>query len=623
MSQNRTIVDILSTHALAKPRQTAFRFLADGETESARVSYMQLHQQAQAIAARLQTQLRIGDRAILVYPDSGGLEFIAAFLGCLYAGIIAVPINPTRNTRSIKQLIARTEFCEAKITLTTKAFQHYLFQRVEDDQTLTQQLSTAAWFNTDEIDIAAANDWVAPTLTPDTIAFFQHTSGSTGQAKAAIITHENLLYNASIIYQALEHSDQSSFVSWLPLFHDMGLIGGIIQPLFGGFPCTLIPPNVWHQKPLCWLKAISRYRATTSGGPNFAYEHLARTTTRAEAHALNLETWSVAFTGSEMVRANTLAHFSDVFKPAGFSQKAFYPCYGMAEATLFSTGIQKSDAPKVLHLNADALMQNRAELIAPKSVSLGSPQQPDSLRTTAIVSCGKVWGDDKIIIVDPDTGQPCTEQQIGEVWLQSKSIAQGYWHLPVETDKTFSARLHRDDLNHQVLETHPLETHPLENKPLRNQGSSVHVTNDIGPFLKTGDLGFMLEGNLYITGRLKEIMSFKGRYHYPQDIEATAEAAHNALRPGAGAAFSIEAENDERLVLVHEIKRTHLKKFSMQDCIKELTAAVKHAHGLDLYAINFLKPGALPKTTSGKTRRQTCKQLFLQQELLSIAQWRA
>lgn len=586
MSPNPSFVDILKAHAEHQPRATAFRFLADGETETGHLTYQQLDVQARAIAAKLQSHYEFGERAILVYPDSGGLEFIAAFLGCLYAGIIAIPMNPTRNYESIKNLIKRAEHCDVACYLTTQGFQHYLHHRISDEPALAKPLWSKPWHNTDEIPSSLADDWLEPDISGDTIAFFQHTSGSTGQPKAAIITHGNLLHNSKVIYGALEHDKNSSFVSWLPLFHDMGLIGGVLQPLYGGFPCTLIPPNIWNQKPLCWLKAISHYKATTSGGPNFAYELLARTTSRADLAGLDLSHWSVAFSGSETVRASTLQNFAAAFESTGFSEKSFYPCYGMAESTLFSSGGQKRAAPNIIYLETEPLKINSA-------IKTSANEQ-----ATAIVSCGTHWADDTILIVDPKTGKTCNDLIIGEVWLTSKSISQGYWQAPDETKQTFQA----------YIQTQEALT---KNNP--------HIPP--GPYLKTGDLGFLDNKELYITGRLKEIMCFRGRYHYPQHIEKNIETAHPALRPGACAAFSIDASDDERLILACEIKRSFLRKIDIEAWVDAIQEILADEHGLSVFAICFLKTGSMPKTSSGKIRRRTCKELFLTKSLNCVGQW--
>lgn len=372
----KTVIDILQTQATEQPHQLAFRFLADGEQESGQWTYEQLAHHARAIGAILQCRFSAGDRLVLVYPDSGGLDFIAAFFGCLYAGIIAVPMNPTRNHKSIQALIERLEHCGAKAVLTNHAFQHYLSNRLSEDAALRQTLWSYPWLNTDEIDTGAADAWQHPVITSKSLAFLQYTSGSTGDPKGAMVTHQNLLHNSEIIYNAMGHSSESSCVSWLPLFHDMGLIGGMLQPLYGGFPCTLIPPNIWNQKPLCWLKAISNYGATTSGGPNFAYDLLARNTVQRDLNTLDLSTWSVAFSGSETVRASTLEHFTKRFAPAGFQRKAFYPCYGMAETTLFVTGGRQEIEPTIHTLNPCSLKHHRAD------------RKPDHENGIKLVSCG-------------------------------------------------------------------------------------------------------------------------------------------------------------------------------------------------------------------------------------------
>jgi acyl-CoA synthetase (AMP-forming)/AMP-acid ligase II len=381
-----------------------------------------------------------------------------------------------------------------------------------------------------------------------------------------------------MIYRGFGHSRNSSGVIWLPLYHDMGLIGGVIQPLYGGFPVSLMSPMTFLQKPFVWLQAISRYQATTSGGPNFAYDLCLRRVTDKQLATLDLSSWDVAFSGAELVRAETLDKFAEKFAPCGFRPEAFYPCYGMAETTLLVSGGLKTEAPKVRYLDGAALEENRLVPV--------SQETPGS---RAIVSCGHAWLDQKIIIVDTETLTECPPDKIGEIWVSGSGIGKGYWNQPEQTEKTFNGYL---------------------------------ADTGEGPFLRTGDLGHLYNGELFIAGRFKEMMIIWGRNQYPQNIEATVEKCHPSLRPGCGAAFSVEAEGEERLAIAYEVERTFLRRLPVDEIVTAIRQAIAAEYVADVYAIVLLKTGSIPKTSSGKIQRHACRQQFLEGSLNVVAQWR-
>lgn len=573
MAKYLTILDILNHRSQYLPDQIAYKFLPDGETESGSLTYQQLNDQVRAIAAHLQSVISPGDRVLVVYPYNAGLEFVASFFGCICAGAIAVTSNPPLNSNAIAKLQERVESSEPKAILTTESFLQQIQAKLAKNRDLAPKLKQLPWIATDKISCSEAPQWREPKIDPETLAFFQYTSGSTGKPKGVMVTHSNILHNSEIIYQSFEHSSESQGVIWLPMFHDMGLIGGVIQPLYGGFPVTLMSPIALIQKPIHWLKAISKYKGTTSGGPNFAYDLVSRQVTPKQLKNLDLSSWSIAFSGAEPVRAATLDRFAETFAPCGFRREAFYPCYGMAETTLFISGGTKTKAPVMKYLDAEALAENRIVFGGEKS--------------KAVVSCGWGWLGDEIVIVEPESLTRRSEGEVGEIWVSGAGVGKGYWHQPEETEQTFNA-----------------------------------FVADQGPFLRTGDLGFLQDGELFITGRIKDVMILWGRYSYPQDIELTVERCHPALRSGCGAAFSVEAEDDERLIIVQEVERNFLRNLNLEEVVGAIRQAVAEEHIVEVYAISLLKTGSIAKTTSGKIQRRLCRSQFLEGTLNSVGNWK-
>ena len=571
-----TLVELLQYRAAQQPEQVAYTFLADGETESEQLTYRDLDQQARGIATHLQSLGPQGYRALTVYPYTAGLEFIAAFFGCLYAGVVAVTTNPPRNRQGLVDLQARALSAQATVGLTTQALLSQLQPQLALNPELAAQFNQLQWVATDTPSTIDPSDWQAPAINRDTLAFLQHTSGSTGSPKGVMVTHGNILHNSVFIYERFGHSPESRGVIWLPLFHDMGLIGGVIQPLYGGFPVVLMSPVSLIQKPLNWLKAMSRYRATTSGGANFAYDLLCHKVTPTQRQELDLSHWAVAFSGAEPIRAETLDQFVTTFGPCGFRREAFYPCYGMAETTLMISGGMSTTAPIVRYVDGQALATHQVV-----------PVEAASDRARAIVGCGQAWSGDTILIVNPETLTPCTSEQVGEIWVAGAGVGKGYWQQPQETARTFEA----------------------------------YLASGEGPFLRTGDLGFLEVGEVFITGRLKDLMILWGRNHYPQHLEQTVEASHPALRSHHGAAFAVAIEGEERLVIVHEVNRQDLRQLDVNAVVTAMYQAVAEQHLAEIYAMQLLKTGTIPKTSSGKIQRRACKERFLQGSLDVVGAW--
>ena len=564
-----TLVELLSYRARTQPKQVAYRFLERGEQETHSLTYQDLEERAKAIAAHLQSLNAAGDRALLLYPP--GIEFIAAFFGCLYAGVIAVPAYPPRRNQKMVRLQAIVKDAKANLVLTTASVLSNVESRLVDNP----DLRALHWLATDEIDIESAS-WQPPEVSSNNIAFLQYTSGSTGKPKGVIIDRANLLHNERMIKEAFGHTSNTTVVGWLPLFHDMGLIGNVLQPMYLGRTCILMPPPIFLQRPIRWLEAISRYKATTSGGPNFAYDLCVRRTTPEQRANLDLSSWQVAFSGAEPVRAETIERFTAAFEPYGFQAQAFYPCYGMAETTLFVTGGLKDECPVIKSVDATALEQNQIK----------APQKGNIERK--IVSCGTTRLGQEIAIADPETLTSVGCDRIGEIWVRGESVARGYWNRPTETERTFNAYL---------------------------------ADTGEGPFLRTGDLGFIQDGELFVTGRLKDIIIITGQNHYPQDIELTVEKSHPALRAGCGAAFTVEFKGSERLVIVQEVERSYIRKLETTKVVESINQAVSAEHSLRPFATVLIRTGSIPKTSSGKVQRYACRAGFLDGSLNVVNDW--
>ncbi len=552
-----TLVQLLRYRAVHQPDQLAFTFLHDGETQAASLTYRELDRLSRAIAAQLQAMGLSGERALLLYPP--GLDYLAAFFGCLYARMVAVPAYPPRNRRNTPRIVSVVKDAQAAIALTTTA----LFSQVQSLLAEKTDPGFLQWLTTDNL-AAGSNSWQEPFIERDSLAFLQYTSGSTGTPKGVMLSHGNLLHNAVMTYRLMEHSPASKFVSWLPAYHDMGLIGGILQPLYGGFPCILMPPASFLQRPYRWLKAISHYRGTTSGGPNFAYELCVQKITPEQRDTLDLSNWSVAFNGAEPVRQDTLERFAAAFASCGFRQEAFYPCYGMAEATLMVAGGSAAAPPVIKTFQGAALERNQVvEVVA----------EHENDRT--LVGCGQTLPEQQIVIAHPETLTRCPPNEVGEIWVSGPSVGHGYWN---RTEETQAFRAYLSDTGK-------------------------------GTFLRTGDLGFLHNGELFITGRAKDLIIIRGRNLYPQDIEQTAERSHPSLRVGSGAAFAVEVGNEERLVVVQELE------FRQKPNIEEVTTAIRQAvaeeHEVQVYAVVAIAPGSIPKTSSGKIQRRACRAEFL------------
>lgn len=546
-------IDLLRARAREHPERRAFVYLPEGEGEGPSLTYGELDEQARALAARLQAEQLGGERALLLYPP--GLEFLVAFFGCLYAGVVAVPAyppDPSQLRASMDRLARIAASAKPKVALTLSAL-------VEQGRAA---FGAIAWMGTD---VPGEASGFQPLPVPGhATAFLQYTSGSTGAPRGVRITHANLLHNMTLILEAFQQEHGQVMVGWLPVFHDMGLIGNVLHPIYTGGTCILMPPVAFLRKPARWLSAITRYRATISGGPNFAFELTMRKVTPEQKAQLDLSSWDLAFNGAEPVRADTMQRFAAAFAECGLKPGSLRPCYGLAEGTLIVASGPKGSKIPEMSVDRAALEEHRVEPAVE-----GKP-------AARLASSGRNLGDQEIAIVSPDGAR------IGEIWVRGGSIAEGYWQDEAATAETFGARL----------------------------------PDGRGPFLRTGDLGFFQDGELYVTGRLKDLVILDGRNLYPQDLERSAEASHPAVRSGCSAAFAVEGGESEALVLVAEVDpRANADLAAIRQAI---TARVAQDHGARIAELVLLPPGTVPKTSSGKIQRRACRAAHLARALPAL-----
>lgn len=564
-----TFLERMRYWAAAQPDETAFRFL-DGSAEPVQaLTYGELDQRARAIGAFLVAEGMRGQRALLMFAS--GLEFVEALFGCYYAGIVPIPAYPPRRNRNMGRINAISEDANAAVALTTTD----VIQRSEGMLDDAPSLKSIRWIAVEQIPTELWRDWVNPKSSPHDVALIQYTSGSTGSPKGVVLTHANLLANCNMITTAFQLDRDSVGVSWLPLYHDMGLVGGVLNPLYAGVPSVLMSPVSFLTKPVNWLRAISHFHGTCAGGPNFAYSLCAEKISDSQCADLDLSRWDLAFNGAEPVRASVLQQFTDKFAPYGFRHEAHYPCYGMAEATLIVTGGKKSQPPVLRTFDRHELTQYKVVPCAAND---------DNAQT--LVGCGSSIGGEEVVIVHPETFLPLPADQIGEIWVRSPSVGQGYWNKTEDSERTFGAR--------------------LKNRPDDR-------------FLRTGDLGFIADGELFITGRLKDMIIIRGVNRYPQDIEATVEEADKCLKAGGGAAFAVEHWDREHLVVVCEVERGPNQVFD--GVIERIRARVIEEHDIPPDAVVLVRAGSVPKTSSGKVQRRACRQNYIDNKLLVVKRW--
>ena len=557
---------VLRHRAVTQADDRAYVALSDRGQEDAAITFAELDRRAAAVGCKLAERAKPGERALLLFPM--GIDCLIAFFGCLYAGIIAVPIMVPRRQSARDASASILADCTPRLSLTTTE----LAEGARGDVLGRFRAAGLDWVTVETGlgEVAAGAALAEPRC--DGIAFLQYTSGSTSAPKGVTVSHGNLLANLEMIRIACGNTRASTYVSWVPLYHDMGLILNALQALYVGATCVLLPPMAFLQRPYLWLRAINDYRAEVAGGPNFAFDLCVDRNRPEQLEGIDLSCWKLAFVGAEPVRAATIERFTTAFRPYGFEPKTMWPGYGMAEATLLVSGRQRGEGPVVRELSKAALL--RHQVLPPR----------DATDLQPVVGCGRALVGERIAIVDPESRERLQAGRVGEIWVDGANVAQGYWQNPDATEATFRARI---------------------------------AGEESGPWLRTGDLGFLNEpGELFITGRLKDVIIIRGANHYPQDIEDTVQSSDAAMRRHGGAAFAVDDPDEgERLVVVQEVERTERNRIAPAELVGRIREAIVIEHDIVAHDIVLLRPGALPKTTSGKIQRALARQLWLEGSL--------
>jgi len=572
--EDASLAHLLLERAESSASTVGFTYLSDGERTARPLTYGELLAIAAQVARRLRAERGHGQNAIVL--GLSGLEYIVALFACFLSGTIAVPLAPLRPNRNSQAPLSIIDDCAAKFVLGNTG-------QLDSFRQSTAHLPSARALVYIDVEIPGAIprlDGDFP-ISPHSVAYLQYTSGSTAAPRGVVLTHQAVLANACMITEAFEHPRGRAVVSWLPLYHDMGLIANVIEPLYVGAPSIFMSPFAFLQRPLRWLEAIHRYDGASSGAPNFAYELCAKRAPRPGDIDLDLSRWSLAYCGSEPIRAESLATFAERYAPFGFKKEAFYPCYGLAEATLFVCGGGAGRGAAIQRFDT-------------RGLSEGSAKNPASdCESTPLVGCGWPRGNLEVLIVDPSTHRQCAPGQIGEIWLRGSNLATGYWNDIRKTRETFGARL----------------------------------VDGRGPYLRTGDLGFQWKGEFYISGRRKDLIIIDGCNHYPPDIEKAAERSDSAIRPCGAAAFAVDRAGREQAVVVVEIDPAAARKLALgpalSDCrdpmpesIRRIAAAVRRSVqedcDLSLGAVVIVLSGRIPRTTSGKIQRSLCRERYLE-----------
>ena len=558
-----SLTEVLRHRAAVQPDKRAYAVLSDRGQEEAAITFAELAGKAEDLARRIARRTAPGERALLLCPN--GIGFMLGFFGCLLAGVIAVPMMLPRRQSARDASAGIVADCTPRLALAPAGL-----IAGERGDLVSRFPPELEWLAVD--DAAAPEEGALAPGGGGDIAFLQYTSGSTSAPKGVMVSHANLLANLAMIERAFGNTPASTYVSWVPLYHDMGLIINALQSLYIGVPCVLMAPVAFTQRPLLWLRAISDYRAEVAGGPNFAFDLCVERYRPDQMEGVDLSGWKLAFNGAEPVRAATIRRFTETFAPYGFAAEAMMPAYGMAEATVLASAGQRGAGPVTRDLSRDGLRHNHA--LPPR----------DDADAQTVVGCGRVLAGERIAIVDPDSRGRLPAGVIGEVWVAGPNVARGYWRNAAASAVAFAAE----------------------------------IAGEVGEYwLRTGDLGFLDEaGELFITGRIKEVVIVRGANHYPQDIEHTVQSCHPALRRHGGAAFTVAEDGAaERLVVVQEVERTYRNRIVADEIVGRIREAVVGDHEIVPYRITLLRPGALPKTTSGKIQRAMARQLWLEGSL--------
>ncbi len=582
----KSVGDILFKNSVKYDKKPSYIFLPDGEKSENTLTYQSLESKSINIASNIQQEVKKGDRVLILTPP--GLDYIIGFLGCLITGAIPVPLYPP-DSRSLDRLMNIARNCDAKIALTNESvisrYNNQQSSLSSNDKELQKSyveqielLKNIKLIDTQEISINTGAKYNQVSVNENDTAFLQYTSGSTSQSKGVMVTHKNLLYNSALIKKYFDHNDTECKVSWIPPFHDMGLIGDILQTIFSGMTMVFMSPNSFLKKPVRWLNAITNYKKLgpiTSGAPNFAFDWCTKLITDSQMEKLDLSGWKVAYNGSEPVKPSTLTKFTEKFGKCGLKKETLSPVYGLAEGTLMVSPPEYDKVAIVECFDRKKIQKNKVQVCT------------NNTKTNSIVypSCGRVIPEQKTIIVNPESKLPCSNEEIGEIWVKGKSIGKGYWKNPVETENTFHGYL---------------------------------SNTKEGPYLRTGDLGFIYNGRLYITGRIKDLIIIRGENYYPQDIEQLVENTHEYIRNGCGAAISITIDDNEELVIIYELKRKNTQLANLIEMKDNIQSELFQKFGLNAYDIIFIEPSTFPKTSSGKLQRQLSKKMYIDNKLLRI-----
>ncbi|MCB9680311.1 MAG: AMP-binding protein [Alphaproteobacteria bacterium] len=571
-----TLVDLLRLQAATRGDRAALTFLRDGDASAVTWTFAELDRRARAIATALQARVPAGERVMLLHPQ--GLEYVAALFGCMYAGVLAVPLQPPGRHRA-RQALPKLEAIAADGGLTLACTIGDMVDEMTEVVAHSPGLADVPWLATDAVDDGQADAWQPPDADGATLAYLQYTSGSTSTPKGVMVSHANLLYNLATFDEAYGHDDDSVMVSWLPTFHDLGLVYGVFMPVYKGFRGVLLDPVDFLRRPLRWVEAIHRFRGTHSPSPNFAFDLVAAKATPDDVARLDLSCWKVALNGAEPIRYETEAHFVEVFGPCGVTWRTISHAYGMSEATAVIAKEPVGTDP--IWLDVDGAALEAHEVV---------PVAADAPGARRVAGCGETCMDTTVVVADPDTLASCPAHRVGELWVGGPTRAEGYWNQPDATREGFLA-----------------------------------TTSDtgVGPFLRTGDLGFVWQGQVYVTGRLKDLIIIRGENHYPQDVEWSVQNAHPAIRPSCVAAFSIDHHGTEALGVVAEV---YPERLGAPGEVDDVFAAVREAaaeHGLQARRIVFIAPRSIFKTSSGKIMRRKTAAALADGSLDVVAAWEA
>ncbi|AXB47646.1 hypothetical protein A4R43_38620 [Amycolatopsis albispora] len=557
------MVEAVRRAAEATPAKLAFTFLENGETESARYDFAGLDAAARRVAARLQADGLAGGRVLLAINP--GPDYLAAFFGCLYAGATAVPCYPPRQHGKSRELAAIAVDSGAGAVLTAGGMAATVAERFAE----TVEDSHFPVLDVDTVDDALTGSWTPPEIGGDDLAFLQYTSGSTGAPKGVMVRHRDIVRHVGHMYRRFELSQDSTAVSWLPPFHDMGLIAFILMPAVMAYHAVLMTPRDFVTRPARWLEAISTYRGEMVAAPDFAYELCVERVTDEELSRLDLSSWRQACNGAEPVRAETIERFTEKFGPRGFRPETFRPCYGLAEVTLAAAVPLSGSRPVIIERTWDT-------------------DEPDQGKR--LVGCGVALDGHELAIVDPERLERCPDGTLGEIWVTGPSVPAGYWNREEESERTFRATLPGGDT----------------------------------PYLRTGDMGLVQDGELYVAGRYKDLIIIRGRNYAPSDIEHLVGPCHPRNRASGTAAFSVNtgtANAAERLVVVQEVRTRRDSDF--EAIVEAIRKRVLEELEINVDVVVLTKPTALPKTTSGKIQRRACRARYLAGSLEALHEWRA